>query len=97
MVGKEGQRTCEEFQERREEHQYQYGRGWISSKWFEELGRVAAKQIHSLRSSEKVCKDWSGKDALYPVILTWTPLNTQASTIYKHTLQYIFKEMRARA
>ena len=57
--------------------------GWRSlelSKQFGESGTTAAGQTHSPKKSEKICKDRSGKDVLYPVILTWAPLNTQAYT-----------------
>lgn len=56
------------------------------SKQFGEAERVAAKMTHSPKSSE-VCRDCSGKDVLYPVVLNWSPFNTQACTYIKtHSL-----------
>lgn len=87
MAGKKGKEHVESFKrEQTEEQRYQRGRARTSPKWFEDLGRVAAGQIHSPRSSEKVCKRLVRKGCFIP----WgtdvdTPPHTSKHNIQAHS------------
>lgn len=57
---------------------------------------MAAKRTHSSNNSEKVCKDFSGKEVLLPVVLTWAPLSTQACAHIKtHPLVHLQRTVSA--
>lgn len=60
-------------------------------KQFGEAGTVAAEQTHSPKSSEKVCKDWSSKEVLYPVVSSRPPIITQVCT-HTNTLPSTFSK-----
>lgn len=92
VVGEEGRRECRESQERTDGGvAVTVWSSWISLSSLEKQGGWLQSRLTHWKVSEKVCKDWSSKEVLYPVVLSWPPLITQVCT-HTNTLPSTFSK-----